>query len=134
MSLSYHFSMEAIGEAGMPVDATRIARLERELAEARAQLLQEDGERYRILMREISDVERQRILDGLTDQRERILFGIEPPEEPKRRGRGKAQPAKSGGDLVCPICGKGGLTERGLKLHQARMHKGVSAPGEAEAK
>ena len=32
----------------MPVDQARIAELERELSEARAQLLAEDGERYRM--------------------------------------------------------------------------------------
>src|SRR4051812_27987746 len=103
----------------MPVDVAKVARLERELAEARAQLLQEDGERYRILMREIPDVEKQRILDGLTDRNERILFGLDLPEEPKRRGQGADRPGKSGGDLVCDICGKGGLTKRGLALHKA---------------
>src|SRR5437868_4239260 len=111
----------------MPVDADRVARLERELAEARAQMLQEDGERFRILMREISPEEKERILEGLTDRHERMLFGLEAPEEPRRRGRGAGgaeRPAKSGGDLTCPICGKGGLTKRGLSLHMARMHKG----------
>jgi hypothetical protein len=102
--------------------------MERELAEARGLLLQEDGERYRILMREISAEEKQRILDGLTDKSERILFGLELPEEPKRRGRlagGGEKPAKSGGDLTCPVpdCGKSGLTKRGLALHMARIHK-----------
>ena len=117
----------------MPVDRERVERLERELAEARAQLLQEDGERYRILMREISPEEKQRILDRLTDKHERILFGLELPEEPKRRGRGGERPAKSGGDLRCPICGKEGLTKRGLALHMARIHKGERAPEGAEA-
>jgi hypothetical protein len=119
----------------MPVDAEKIARLERELAEAKMQLLQEDGERYRILMREISPEEKQRILDSLTDKHERILFGLDLPEEPVRRGRGTGaqRPAKSGGDLTCPICGKGGLTKRGLSLHMARIHKGEGAEGAGEA-
>src|SRR4051812_22048731 len=112
----------------VPVNEERVAQLEMELAQARAQLLQEDGERFRILMREISPEEKQRILDGLTDKQERILFGLELPDEPKRRGRkpgtGGERPAKSGGDQVCPICGKAGLTERGLRLHITRMHKG----------
>src|SRR3954454_2801384 len=112
----------------MPVDRDLVERLERELAEARAQLLQEDGERFRILMREISPEEKDRILDGLTDKRERILFGLEIPDEPKR-GRGGEKPAKSGGDLECPICGKAGLTKRGLALHMARIHKGEQAEG-----
>jgi hypothetical protein len=116
----------------MPVDREKIERMERELAEARTLLLQEDGERYRILMREISAEEKQRILDGLTDRRERILFGLELPEEPKRRGRppGVEKPAKGGGDLSCPICSKSGLTKRGLALHMARMHKDEQAEAE----
>jgi hypothetical protein len=118
----------------MPVDRAKVARLERELAEARAQLLQEDGERYRILMREISETEKQRILDGLTDRNERILFGLEIPEEPRRRGKRAAAetPAKSGGDMECPICGKSGLTKRGLALHIARIHKGERGEEERE--
>src|SRR3954453_15083715 len=114
----------------MPVDAGKIAELERQLTEARNQLLQEDGQRYRILMREMSPEEKERYLGTLTDRQERILFGLELPEEPKRRGRKPAtgeRPAKAGGDLVCDICGKSGLTERGLKLHKARMHKGEGA-------
>src|SRR5215213_9986961 len=110
----------------MPVDRDKIARLERELEEARAQMLLEDGERYRILWREISPEEKQRVLDNLKDRRERILFDLEAPDEPKRRGRpagGGERPAKSGGDLTCAICGKSGLTKRGLSLHMARMHK-----------
>jgi hypothetical protein len=114
----------------MPVDRDKIARLERELEEARAQMLLEDGERYRILWREISPEEKQRVLDNLKDRRERILFDLEAPDEPKRRGRpvgGGEKPAKSGGDLTCPICGKAGLTKRGLSLHRARLHKGEQA-------
>src|SRR3982750_1715509 len=109
----------------MPVDRERVERLERELAEARGQLLQEDGERYQILKRIIPEEEMQRYLGGLTDRRERVLFGLELPEEPtrRRRGTGGARPAKSGGDLTCPICGKSGLTKRGVSLHMARIHK-----------
>jgi hypothetical protein len=117
----------------MPIDREKIERMERELAEARTLLLQEDGERYRILMREISAEEKQRILDGLAEKSERILFGLELPEEPKRRGRpagGGERPAKSGGDLNCPICGKSGLTKRGLALHRARIHKGERVEAE----
>src|SRR3954454_3859939 len=113
----------------MPVDRDLVERLERELAEARAQLLQEDGERFRILMREISPEEKDRILDGLTDKRERVLFALDLSEEPQRRGRGGEKPAKSGGDLTCPICGKAGLTKRGLALHMTRIHKGERAEG-----
>jgi hypothetical protein len=71
-------------------------------------------------MRAISEEEKTRILDSLTDRHERILFGLEPPGA-KRAGE---RPGKSGGSLTCPICGKGGLTELGLKLHTARVHKG----------
>jgi hypothetical protein len=111
----------------MPVDQAKIAQMERELAEARAHLLAEDGERYRILMRELSPDERQRILDKLTDKRERQLFGLEPPDEPRRTRSSAPRAAKSGGDLTCPICGKSGLTKRGLALHTARVHKGEKA-------
>ncbi len=108
----------------MPVDATKIAQMRRELEEAERQLLLENGRRFEIVRRQISEEEWQRILDSLTDKEERILFGLDIPDEPKRRGRGGERPAKSGGDLVCPICGKSGLTKRGLALHMARLHKG----------
>jgi hypothetical protein len=103
-----------------------IEKLQRELEEARARLLAEDGERYRIVMRDISPEERSRILDNLTDRKERQLFGLEPPDEPKST-RGERS-GKSGGTLECPICHKAGLTELGLKLHTARMHKGEKTP------
>jgi hypothetical protein len=99
----------------------RVAELERQLEEARAQLAKEDGERYRVVWREIADEEKSRILDGLTDRQERVLFGLEVPEEPRRGAA--ARPGGSGGDLTCEICGKSGLTRRGLGLHQVRMHK-----------
>ena len=104
----------------MPMDAATIAQMEKELEEAKDQLLREDGRRYQILMRAISEEEKTRILDSLTDRHERILFGLEPPGA-KRAGE---RPGKSGGTLTCPVCGKGGLTELGLKLHTARVHKG----------
>jgi hypothetical protein len=104
-------------------------RWKKELAEARDQLLREDGQRYRILMREISGEEKQRILDGLTDRHERILFSLGPPET----GRAGERSARSGGDLVCSLCGKAGLTERGLKLHTARIHKDETAKATAPA-
>ena len=114
----------------MPVDAGRIAQMRRELEEAERQLLLENGRRFEIVRRQISEEEWQRILDSLTDKEERILFGLDVPEEPKRRGRGGERPAKSGGDLECPICGKAGLTKRGLALHMARIHKGEQAEAE----
>jgi hypothetical protein len=95
----------------MLMDAATIAQMEKELEDARDQLLREDGQRYQILMREISEEEKQRILDNLTDRQERVLFGLEPPAA-KRSG---ARPANSGGSLTCSLCGKAGLTERGLK-------------------
>jgi hypothetical protein len=110
----------------MPIDAAKIAQMERELHEAKRQLQEEDGLRYRILRPIIPDEEFQRYIGELTDRRERILFGLELPEEPRGRGRprgGGERPAKSGGDLTCPICGKEGLTKRGLALHMARIHK-----------
>jgi hypothetical protein len=63
----------------------------------------------------------ERILKNLTDRRERILFGLEAPEEPKRSAA--MRPGASGGDMVCDICGKSGLTKRGLGLHMVRLHK-----------
>src|SRR5512147_2279928 len=105
----------------MVVDRARIERLEKELEEARRELLKEDGERYRILLREISKEEKGRILGSLTDKGERILFGLEAPEE---RKRGVAmRPGGAGGDLTCSYCGKTGLTKRGLGLHVVRLHK-----------
>jgi hypothetical protein len=111
-------------EKTMPMDAATIAQMEKELEEARDQLLREDGQRYQIVMREISEAEKERILDRLTDRHERVLFGLEPPGA----GRAGDRAAKSGGDLVCSLCGKAGLTARGLKLHTARIHKGAAAP------
>ena len=88
----------------MPMDAETIAKMEKELEEARDQLLREDGRRYQIVMREISEAEKERILDSLTDRHERILFGLEPPGS----GRAGDRSAKSGGDRVCSLCGKRG--------------------------
>ena len=113
----------------MPAGMARVAELERQLEEARAQVAKEDGERYRVIWRHISEDEKARILGGLTDRKERVLFGLEVPEEPKRRSAGR--PGTSGGDVTCEICGKTGLTRRGLALHTVRMHK--EAAEEAEA-
>ena len=107
----------------MPANAERIAQLEIALAEARAELLQENGKRYDIIMREIAPEEKQRILESLSDRKERILFGLEAPDAAGR-------PAKSGGDLECPICHKKGLTPRGLHLHTVRTHKDAEVPAE----
>ena len=79
----------------MVVDLAKIERLERELREAKAQMWKEDGDRYRILMREMTDTDKQRIIGSLTDKGERILFGLEAPEEVKR-GAGM-RPGASGG-------------------------------------
>lgn len=115
----------------MVVDLARIERLEKELEEAKRELAREDGERYRVLMREMSEAERERILDNLTDRGDRILFGLEAPEEPKRAAAMRSGGA--GGDLVCPVCGKKGLTALGLKLHTARMHRAEKEKEEIEA-
>ena len=85
----------------MPTSAEKIAQLEMDLAEARAELMQENGLRYEIIMREISPEEKQRILDSLADRKERALFGLEAPE---RAGR----PGKSGGDLTVRSAAKKG--------------------------
>jgi hypothetical protein len=100
---------------------SKVAELERQLEEAKAQLAKEDGERYRVVWRDISEEERQRILDGLTDRKEKVLFGLDVPEEQKRGAA--SRPGASGGDMTCEICGKSGLTTRGLALHTVRMHK-----------
>ena len=112
----------------MSVGMARVAELERQLEEAKAQLAKEDGERFRVVWREISDEEKSRIMDSLTDRKERVLFGLDVPEEPKRGG--SPRPGGSGGALTCEICGKSGLTTRGLALHTVRMHKEAE---EAEA-
>ena len=113
----------------MVMDAATIAQLEQELEEARDQLLREDGLRYQIVMREISEAEKERIQGSLTDRHERVLFGLEPPGS----GRAGDRSAKSGGDRVCSLCGKKGLTELGLKLHTARMHRGEKGKAAAPA-
>jgi hypothetical protein len=116
------------------INRAKIAELERALEEARAQLWKEDGRRYQVIMREMSDAEKERILGSLTDRGERILFGLEAGEEGHTSG--KSRPASSGGELECAVCGKSGLTKRGLGLHLSRMHKaeaGEEESVEAEA-
>ncbi|MGE5539275.1 MAG: hypothetical protein ACM30I_11705 [Gemmatimonas sp.] len=103
----------------MVVDRAKIERLEKDLEEAKRELWREDAERYRILMREMSEADKERILGNLTDRAERVLFGLEAPEEPKRVA--VVRPAAGGGDVACAICGKSGLTALGLKLHTARI-------------
>lgn len=115
----------------MVVDVSKVARLEKELEEAKRELWREDAERYRILVREMSEADRQRIIESLTDREERVLFGLEAPEESRKRV--SMRPGGAGGDLVCPLCGKEGLTEVGLKLHTARMHKSEKAEEGVEA-
>jgi hypothetical protein len=118
-------------EDAMVVDRAKIERLGKELEEAKRELWREDAERYRILLREMSEVDQERILKNLTDRGERILFGLEAPEE---RNRGAAmRHGGAGGDLTCTVCGKRGLTALGLKLHTARMHKAEKEKEEAEA-
>ena len=102
----------------------KIAQMEQALARAREEYERENGRRYEILMRHISPDEKQRILESLTDRHERILFGLEAPPG------GSSRPGKSGGELSCPICGKTGLTPRGLALHKVRVHKDQQPEGQ----
>src|SRR5512147_3104243 len=97
----------------MVVDRAKIEQLEKELEEARRQLWKEDAKRYQVLAREISGDEQRRIMEGLTDRNERILFGLEEEQAPQKR----AASAGGGGEETCPICGRSGLTKRGLGLH-----------------
>ena len=86
----------------MVVDRAKIERLEKELEEAKRELWREDAKRYRILMREMSEADKERILGNLTDREERVLFGLEAPEEPKRVA--VVRPAGGGGDSgVCSL-------------------------------
>lgn len=105
----------------MVVDMTRIAQLEREPEEVRTQLWKEEAECLHILMREIKEEEKERIMESLTDKQERILFGLEQPEVASRISA--ARLGTSGGEMVCSVCGKRGLTKRGLGLHMVRIHK-----------
>jgi hypothetical protein len=119
----------------MPMDARRVEQLKLQYEQARAQYLQENGEKFEIIMRYISDDEKQRIMQALTEKREKVLFGLEAPDEGRRLAG--IQPGKSGGDQTCDICGKTGLTTRGLSLHRVRVHKGaqlspVSSPWSEE--
>jgi hypothetical protein len=79
----------------MVVDLAKIERLEKELEEARRELLKEDGERYRILMRDISKDERERILGGLRTRESGSFSAL----KRRRRGRGEWQcaPAEQAG-------------------------------------
>src|SRR4051812_40286766 len=113
----------------MAIGRAKIEELERELEEARGQFLKEEGQRYAILMRELSDKEKEQfrtiLNERLTERSERLLFELDVPEEETRRGKpaGKGKPSPKG-NLVCDICGKGGFTPKGLALHKTRMHKG----------
>jgi hypothetical protein len=113
----------------MVVDRARVERLEKELDEARRDLWREDAERFRILMRDMSKEEKERILGNLTERGERVLFGLEAPSEK----RVSMRPGGAGGDLTCPICGKSGFTKRGLGLHMVRLHKSEMEKEEEQA-
>jgi hypothetical protein len=115
----------------MVVDRARIEQLEKELEEARKELWREDAERYQVLIRELGTSERERILGSLTDKRERVLFGLEAPEEAKM-GAGM-RGGTAGGDLTCSICGRSGFTRRGLALHMVRLHKAETEDTERQA-
>jgi hypothetical protein len=43
------------------------------------------------------------------------------------------RPGGAGGDLVCDICGKSGLTARGLGLHKVRLHREEKEKEEEES-
>jgi hypothetical protein len=125
-----HFSSRPTGlekGANMPMNAEKVAQLERQWREAQDQLLREQGRMYEIIRRKISADEWQRIIDSLEDHEERVLFGLELPQETKKRGRppkmGGTQTTKGEGDHTCPFCGRGGFTESGVKRHITRMHK-----------
>jgi hypothetical protein len=103
----------------MAIDAAKIAQMEEDLEQARAELQRQNGVKFDILWAWLSDADKERFHDSLTRKPDRVLFGLEAPD---RTGR----PGKSGGDLSCPLCDKKGLTKRGLALHTVRMHRGVN--------
>ena len=111
----------------MPMNAEKVAQLKRQWEEAEDQLLREQGRMFEIIRRKISAEEWDRIMGGLETHEEKVLFGLELPQETKRRGRppkvGEEPEIKGEGEHTCPFCQKSGLTERGLKLHITRMHK-----------
>ena len=108
----------------MVADRAKIERLEKDLEDARRELLKEDGERYRILMRDIGKDEKDRILRGLRTRVKGSFLRLEAPDQ---------RPGGTGGDLSCSICGKSGLTKRGLGLHMVRLHKSEMERQEEEA-
>lgn len=71
-------------------------------------------------MREISREEKEWIIESLTDKQEWILFGREQSETAAQIS--SERPGKSGGDMTCSVCGKSGLTKRGVGLHIVRIH------------
>ena len=76
----------------MPMDPGKIARMERDLAEAKRQYFEECGQKFEALMRVMTEEERDDIVGRIREQgtrEEKTLFGFEIPEEPKRRGRGE---------------------------------------------
>jgi hypothetical protein len=101
----------------MVVSAEKIAQMELALEEAKAELQRQNGRKFDILWAWLPDDQKERFHDNLKSRHDRVLFGLEEPA-------GSERPAKSGGDLECPICHKSGLTKRGLALHMARKHKG----------
>ncbi len=93
----------------LQISPGEIERRERELTALKAQYYQQGARCFEILMRVMTDDERNDIFERVTDRQERILLGLEAPEEARR-----PRPAASGGEEVCPLCGKSGLTRRGL--------------------
>jgi hypothetical protein len=91
------------GRGAMPMDASTIAQMEKELEEARDQLLREDGRRYQILMREISEAEKEREPHGqarahlVRPRTARVEAGREPARQ-KGRGSGLHRLWQDGSD------------------------------------
>jgi hypothetical protein len=76
----------------MVVDLAKIERLEKELEEAKRELWREDAERYRVLVRKMSEAERERILGSLTDRGGECFSGL------RLRRNHKSEPACASGD------------------------------------
>ena len=118
----------------MPMNVEKVALLEKQWREAKDQLLREQGRMFELIRRKISADEWDRIMGSLETHEEKVLFGLELPEESKRRGRppklAGEQAPKGEGEHSCPFCDRTGFTERGLKLHITRMHKDEKASEE----
>src|SRR4051812_37663077 len=99
----------------MPIDEAKIAQMQKDLDEAKAQLLAEDGQRYRTLRDHIGVEKVRELVDGLQSKSDRILFGLDLPEEPKQAKSGRR--AKGKGTIQCPYCPTKVNNEKGLAIH-----------------